>query len=365
MKKITNEYFKLIDVLEQKVLENNIIEILNIFDEIKLFWNKHKSYLMNEINNLNEKPAIIGCMTYPHFSEKQHFLPLAHNKMLIIDEPITKMDEIIRATYNKSKNILNVLKTTIEVFKSNKNIIVDNNIIIIPLRLYYGIETHELYDVSNKLVFSMINYMFDKDIKNDADLEELSEEYNTFKKIDELISKNNKDILFLGTDLTKLPISERIKEYYKNCGMDLDKFKTMQSPIFFIVNAIYGYSAQICDIINTCEAIKSDLYLFIEIPTFYFNILLENIYSENDDIYNKYLQTIVGYYVQQYLYYTDFNNIDLNKFCDTYKTKNLLNDIKSDYKINKCPRKQTDILQIKNFVKNRFSEFYKQTIENN
>lgn len=109
----------------------------------------------------------------------------------------------------------------------------------------------------------MINYMFDKDIKNDADLEELSEEYNTFKKIDELISKNNKDILFLGTDLTKLPISERIKEYYKNCGMDLDKFKTMQSPIFFIVNAIYGYSAQICDIINTCEAIKSDLYLFI------------------------------------------------------------------------------------------------------
>lgn len=182
LKKITNEYFKLIDVLEQKVLEDNIIEILNIFDEIKLFQNKHKSYLMNEINNLNEKPAIIGCMTYPHFSEKQHFLPLAHNKMLIIDEPITKMDEIIRATYNKSKNILNVLKTTIEVFKSNKNIIVDNNIIIIPLRLYYGIETHELYDVSNKLVFSMINYMFDKDIKNDADLEELSEEYNTFKK---------------------------------------------------------------------------------------------------------------------------------------------------------------------------------------
>lgn len=359
MNQITSDYFELIQELKEKVVENEFIEILNIFDKIKLFWNKHKVYIMNELKNKKENSAIIGCMTYPHFDDNHHFIPLAHNKLLIVDEPISKMDELIRVQkYNNIQNMLDILMRTINMFLDSKDIIENSNIVIIPLRLYYGIEANDLHKLANKLVYASLGYMFDKEINADKDISKLSAEYDSFEKIDKHIAKTNKDVLFLGTDTYKLPISERIKKYYQNSGLDFDKISNIQSPIFFIVTAIYGYSAQICDIVNTCECTNSDLYIFIEIPAFYFNILLENIYFNNKEIFNKYFKTIIGYYLQQYLSHTNFNNLNLDEFCNRYNKINLLSKIQSDYNKDIKNRNETDFKSIKKIIETRVNEFY-------
>lgn len=198
MKQITIDYFELIKELKQRVAEKNIIEILNVVDKIKLFWNKQKTFITNELNNKKEISAIIGCMTYPHFNDNHHFLPLAHNKLLIIDEPISKMDELIRAQeFNNTENILDILTRTINMFLNSRDIISNENIVIVPLRLYYGIDANNLHKLANKLVYASLSYMFDKEIVNDKDIAELSAEYNTFEKIDNFVSNTSRDILFL------------------------------------------------------------------------------------------------------------------------------------------------------------------------
>lgn len=361
MKQITIDYFELIKELKQRVAEKNIIEILNVVDKIKLFWNKQKTFITNELNNKKEISAIIGCMTYPHFNDNHHFLPLAHNKLLIIDEPISKMDELIRAQeFNNTENILDILTRTINMFLNSRDIISNENIVIVPLRLYYGIDANNLHKLANKLVYASLSYMFDKEIVNDKDIAELSAEYNTFEKIDNFVSNTSRDILFLGTDTYKLSLSERIKKYYENSGLNFDNVSSLQPPILFIVTAIYGYSAQICDIVNTCECTNSDLYIFIEIPAFYFNILLENIYSSDKKSFDKYLKTIIGYYLQQYLIYTNFNNLNLNEFCNKYDKINLLNSIQFDY-VNKRAKttNETDFKLIKDIIETKVNEFYK------
>lgn len=359
MKQIASDYFELIQELKQKVVEKEIIEILNVFDKIKLFWNKHKLFIINELKN-KEVSAIIGCMTYPHFDDNHHFLPLAHNKLLLIDEPISKMDELIRIQdYNDTEKMLDIITRTIYMFLDSKEIIENNNIFIIPLRLYYGIDANNLHVLSSKLVYASLGYMFDREITNDNDILKLSTEYDNFEKIDNQISNTDKDILFLGTETYKMPISERIKEYYKNSGLIFDKISKIQSPISFIITAIYGYSAQICDIINTCECTNSDLYIFIEIPAFYFNILLENVYYENEEIFEKYFKTIIGYYLQQYLNYTNFNKLDINEFCKKYNKHNLLTLIHSDYIKENRNNNLTDFKLLKEIIEKRVKEFYK------
>ncbi len=359
MKRITNDYFILIEKLKQKILEKNIIELLNVFDEIKLFWNKHKVFVMNKIDNKKEISAIIGCMTYPHFSDNHHFIPLAHNKLLIIDEPISKMDELIRLQdYNNMKNMLNILMKTVNIFLDSKEIIEKNNIVIVPLRLYYGINPNDLHKIANKLVYDSLNYMFDRTIDTDKDILKLSTEFDSFEKIENQVKKTDKDILFLGTDTYKLPISKRIKKYYENSGLDFDRISKIQPPIFLIVTAIYGYSAQICDIVNTCECTNSDLYIFIEIPVFYFNILLENVYSYNKELFDKYFKTIIGYYLQQYLIHTNFNQLSLNEFCYKYNKINLLDKIQFDYNQYKKNKKETDFKTIKEIIEKIVNEFY-------
>ena len=87
-----------------------------------------------------------------------------------------------------------------------------NNIVIVPLRLYYGIDDKNLHKLSDKMVFSILNYMFDVEIQNNKDIAMLSNEYDNFDKIDELISGTKKDILFLGSELKKFSISERIEK---------------------------------------------------------------------------------------------------------------------------------------------------------
>ena len=361
MKQITIDYFNLIQELKRMIEEKNIIEILNIFDKIKLFWNKHKMFIINELNNKNDDLAIIGCMTYLHFDDNHHFLPLAHNKLLIIDEPISKMDELIRAQeFNNIENMLDILTRTINMFLNSRDIINNNNIVIVPLRLYYGMDKANLHKLANKLIYSALSYMFNKEIVNDKDIAKLSAEYNTFEKIDSFVSNTGRDILFLGTDTYKLSVSERIKKYYENSGLNFDNFSSLQSPILFIVTAIYGYSAQICDIVNTCEFTNSDLYIFIEIPAFYFNILLENIYSSDKESFNKYLKTIIGYYLQQYLIHTNFNNLNLNEFCNRYNKINLLNSIQFDYINSKNKTtNETDFKLIKDIIEIKVNEFYK------
>lgn len=362
MKQITNDYFKLIEELNSKLLENDMIEILNVFDKIKLFWNKHKNFIMNEIRNKKEISAIIGGMTYPHFDENHHFLPLAHNNLLLVDEPISKMDEIIRASsINNPKNMLDTLQRTVNMFLESKDIILNNNnIVIVPLRLYYGLDAEDLKKQADKLVYSFLNYMFEREIENEKDVEQLSSDFDTFDKIDELIKNNKKDILYLGNEVVELPISERIKQYYNNGGLNFDKMIELQSPIFLITFSLYGYSAQISDIINTCEYTDSDLYLFIEIPSFYFNVLLENIFVQNSELYDKYLKTIVGYYLQKCLNYYNYNNMTLDDFCLKYKDNNLINLLVQDFKTERSTKIPTDIVSIKKLVDIRVQEFLDQ-----
>lgn len=358
MKEITREYIILIEELKQKVLENDIIEILNVFDKIKLFWNKHKLFVINELSNKKYESAIIGCMTYPHFSEKHYFLPLANNELLIIDEPISKMDEIIRVTsINNSKKMLEILKRTVDVFIKNKDIIINNNIVIVPLKLYYGLDSNTLRPQADKLVYAALSYMFSKKIENENDIESLSIEYNSFEKIDDFIEQNKRDVLFLGTDLVELPVSKRIEQYYKNSGLDFNKIVNIQSPIYLIITSIYGYSAQIIDIINICENTNSDLYLFIEIPTFYFNILLENIFISDSEMYNKYIKTLIGYYLEKYLKYHNYGDLTLERFCYKYKSNNLIELVFKDFINNRCSKSSTDMQSIKKFIENRVVKF--------
>lgn len=364
MKQITSDYFELIEELNEKILEDDFIEILNLFDKINLFWNKNKKILMHKILNLREEPAIIGGITYPHFDENYHFIPIANNKLLIIDDPISKMDLIIREEeLNKLQNVLSILRRTVDMLLESKEIILKNNIVIVPLRLYYGIDNKNLHKLSDKMVFSILNYMFDVEIQNNKDIEMLSNKYDNFDKIDELISGTKKDILFLGSELKKFSISKRIEKYCKNAGMNFDYLLKNSSPIMLIVMSIYGYSAQLSDIINTCEYINSDLYLFIEIPTFYFNILLENIYSSDEKLYNKYLKTIISFYLQKYLEYTDFNKFTIDDFCFYYKNMNLLEVIKADYINNNHNKTITNMALIKKYVEKRVKEFYNQSIK--
>lgn len=358
MKKITSEYIVLLEELKQVVLENDIIEILNVFDKIKLFWNKHKSFIINELSNKKYSSAIIGCMTYPHFSEKHYFIPLAHNELLIIDEPISKMDEIIRlSSINNQKKMIEIFERTLDVFIKNKDIILNNNIVITPLRLYYGLDSTTLRQQSDKFVYSILSYMFNKKIENENDIDSLSIEYNSFEKIDRLVEETKRDTLFLGTDLAKLPVSKRIEQHYKYSGLDFNKVINIQSPISLIIASIYGYSAQIIDIINTCEHTNSNLYLFIEIPTFYFNILLENIFTINDDIYNKYLKTLIGYYLEKCLEYYNYGDLTLEQFCYKYKSNNLIDLVFEDFINIKSSKNPTDMKSIKKFIDNRVEKF--------
>lgn len=358
MKEITKEYIILIEELKQKVLENDIIEILNVFDKIKLFWNKHKLFIVNKLSNKKYESAIIGCMTYPHFSEKHYFIPLANNELLIIDEPISKMDKIIRASsINNAKKMVEILKRTVEVFIKNKDTIINNNIVIVPLELYYGLDSNTLRPQADKLVYSALSYMFNKKIENENDIESLSIEYNSFERIDDFIEKSKRDVLFLGTDLVELPVSKRIEQYYKNSGLDFNKIVNIQSPIYLIITSIYGYSAQIIDIINICENTNSDLYLFIEIPAFYFNILLENIFTSDSEIYNKYLKTLIGYYLEKYLKYHNYGDLTLEQFCCKYKSNNLIELVFEDFINNGCSKSPTDIKSIKKFIENRVAKF--------
>lgn len=357
MQNIKFEYFKLLEILNKNLLENDIIEILTAVDSIKLFFCKYKLYVINKIKNSNNS-AIVGGMTYLNFKEKQYFLPLAHNKMLIIDEPICKMDELIRNDNINRKNIIEILKRTISIFIDNKEIILSSNINIVPLRSYYGIEKRKLHDLSKSLVYSMFSYMFDKEIKSELDFKNISNEFETFQSVEEVLLKNERDILFLGTELVNLSLTERVKKYYEDCQMNFEQLLKIESPIVLMTNAVYGYVAQIYDVLNTCEETKSDLYLFTEIPTFYFNILLENLCFENEEVYDKFLQTIISYYLQQYLYYTNFNNMDLEEFCKKYNNNNLVKNIKSDYLKNKTTKNSTDIKVIKDFVIQRVLEFY-------
>ncbi len=358
MKQITDDYFKLIEELNSKLQENDMIEILNVFDKIKLFWNKHKNSIMNEIKNKKETSAIIGGMTYPHFDENHHFIPLSHNNLLIVDEPISKMDEIVRAsTINSSKKMLDTLQRTVDMFLESKDIILKNNIVIVPLRLYYGLDAESLRKQADKMVYSFLNYMFEREIESEKDIEQLSKDFDTFDKIDELIKNNKRDILYLGNDLVKFPINERIKQYYNKGALDFDKMVELQSPISLIIFSLYGYSAQISDIINTCEYTNSDLYLFIEIPSFYFNVLLENIFANDDELYDKYLKTIIGYYLQKCVNYYEYGNIQLADFCLKYKENNLINLLIQDFKINKCSKTPTDMVSIKKYIDIRVKEF--------
>lgn len=359
MRNITKKYIELIEELKQKIIENDIIEILNVFDKIKFFWNKHKTFVINEISNQKCKSAIIGCMTYPHFNEKHYFIPLAHNEMLLVDEPISKLDNMIRIPdVNNQKKMLCIIERTVEEFICNKDIILNNNIAIIPLRFYYGLDADKIRPLADQFVYSVLSCMFNKKIEKQDDIKKLSVEFDNFDKIDVFVEKNKSDILFLGTDLMRLPISKRIERYYNNSGLDFNKICRVQSPIIIITTAIFGYSAQIFDIINTCEYTDSDLYLFIEIPTFYFNILLENIFSNEDCLYSKYLKTLIGYYLEKYLNQINYGELTFEQFKHKYDDYNLINLVFDDYIINRCCKNPTDIKSIKDFVEKRVKKFY-------
>lgn len=275
IKRINREYYYLLNELKENINSNE--DIVPLLDKMEIFWLKNSNFLTNFIQ-LNRLSYIGGAM-YVRFFEYEHKIPLAFNKYLVMDEPICKTVNMIRAEEVIDKSRINeIIENIINVLIDNKKTIMNSNTIIAPLRTFFN-DKSDIHELATHFTNSFISESCKVNIENKKDIIDFSK---TITSIDDFNLKVDTKLYFTCIEDIDLCSFDKIVNHCKYSGLKVNKDDFL-NVILAYYYSVYGLMCQAFDLLYMYNNFYYDLFIFRDAPMYYLNIIESNL----DDKYIK------------------------------------------------------------------------------
>ncbi len=296
---INKQYLMLIEKLKLRL--SNQDEFLDVLDEIELFWMKKKQFICEFLKY--QKCSYIGGAMYIHFSEYEHKLPLCINNAVIMDEPICKMINMFRLNDVIDENrIIEILICIVDNIIDNKKLINKNNILIVPMRLYYPDISDDINYISNRFTYQSLTEFTNYPIQSNEDLINYSKSVNDVEELNKLVKA---DYIFTHQKDISKNITEKIVNFCKSSGRIIDSSNPMDI-MEALYEFLYGRFCQAIDLIYLSDILNLDLFVFREEVVYYLNLISSNFDRSEEKIHTIIDNTIVSLFVHKELLQKDY-----------------------------------------------------------
>lgn len=269
IKKINKEYFNILEELKKSIEQND--DIMPLLDKMEIFWLKNSDFLTSLIQ-LNKFSYVGGAM-YIHFFEGEHRIPLALNNYLVMDEPICKTVNMIRAEEVIDKDRINeIIKNVVNRLLEDKKYIINSNTVIAPLRTFFD-DKNDIHDLAIYFTNSFISESLKTKINEEKDIINLSQ---AIKTIDDFNTKVDTKNYFTCLEDLDLKSFDKIVNYCSYSGMRVNK-DSFSSVLLAYYYSVYGLMCQAFDLLYMLNNFDYDLFVFRDAPMYYLNIIELNL----------------------------------------------------------------------------------------
>lgn len=259
VQEIQIEYLNILKATDEMLFVNDE-DTDAIFDEICVFWNRNKHLIELFIfNYCSQKDTYFYTAAVElSLSEKAHYAFLTYGKHHIWDDPLYSYINVLK-TRNKhfnavfKKQIKYTIKNSIEILEQ-----VNNQILILPLRLL----CEQNWDYYSEIVEKLFLSMFNSDIKLKDFLK-----LNDIEVIESLINENARNFIVFEWGEKQGTLCERYRRFIETGKCLYDKTIPASQLIYM---HILGYWMQVLHILDIAQYYDLIPILRNELSMFYF-----------------------------------------------------------------------------------------------
>lgn len=306
---LQQEYRELLVGMLQYVEEDTSAQVL---DEITVFWQKNRRLVRCALNNIAApfRTYIFSGATIFGVDDNEQYPFLCLGDFHIWDDPIHKyMNTALHSPNQKfNEQLKRQVKDTIQ---DNIKLIdkLGEKVYILPVRMLTEREDDVIHEVATKAFLSVFK-------------EEMSfEEYTkNFKSIDDIIPALNttaKQMLIFDASGDSLNTLEERFAYYKN-NNDLPLPSAVSDATIFWF-AVYGFFAQVVDILLLCTHFQLVPYIRYSV-TFRYMLLLAGNYRDVPEVSKLLFKSVVAHTIFRCFDTQIYSQISVSDMCDLLRT---------------------------------------------
>lgn len=350
LNKIQFEYYQLLSKKLPEMYKGNFenlkkATLLQLIDEIKIFWRKKISLVEFELeNSINStENLLLSGSVYLDVKSNEHYHFSLFADYNIVDDPLLKLESLIR--YSDQEIIDSQM---IAIFKKAYNDALEISekysdvIYILPIREIISKDFDKNQELINSFYWKFISYILNVQLKDEIDF------FDKFKKIEDLETEMDdyllNSLIFTDMNDSKLSLKEKCDKYKKNNP----QFRKMNSVEIFNI-ATYSYIAQIVDMLINASIFGFTPYIRNNI-TFKYLILLMNSFLEDKQIKHTIMKSIILHISYNVIPLDELTKYDFFEFTKKTEKRNMLFNIIESLKSSNNDFFQIDIDVIKEIM---------------
>lgn len=268
---IQKEYYEILKNNESNLNTNafNVESITYLIDEIKLLWLRNKNLIDKELERLSDMNNcyFLAGGYYLDIKDNQHYFFKSFGDIHIINEPLTKIESMIRVALknniSQEKNINYFKKGFFDTINVLNNYF--DKFLFLPLNLLLDDVQDDFNENFNKFFFNILSLMFNNNFSNDKDF---FSSYDTYEKIEKDISRKFSFFLYSDKNDFTLTLREIIKKYEGH-------FPSLNNPSeseeFF--NFLFSRLLQAYNILWVCQVLNISPYIRYNVAYYSFSAI--------------------------------------------------------------------------------------------
>ncbi|MCQ5183922.1 hypothetical protein [Phascolarctobacterium faecium] len=284
-----------------------------ILDEINVFWHRKKKLVGCVLENLS-KPYdtyLFTAATILDISDYEHYPFLCLGGYHIWDDPIYGYIKMVTASPNEQFNeqikaqIFNTIHDNIQILNS-----LDGKILILPVRMLSGTEPSLIHEAAMQAFLSLF--------RENLTFEMYREMYSTIDDIVFNLKDGMEKYVILGDMDSGIALKERFSRYKKSAELPLQA-DSSDATIFWF--SVYGFLAQVFDILLTCIQYQLVPYIRYSVA-FKYLIIISGNFKDNDEISEMIFKSVIAHILHQTFDKEIYSQFTIDQLIESVKSYN-------------------------------------------
>ena len=300
----------LLDAIE-KVFQEDTNAIL---DEINVFWHRNKKLVRCALEYLSKPYStyLFTAATILDIDDYEHYPFLCLGDYHIWDDPIYGYIKMVMASPNEQFNeqiknqVFNTIHDNIEILNS-----LDGKILILPVRMLSGTEPSLIHEAAMQTFLSLF--------KEKITFEIYRKTYSTIDDVVSILKDGMEKYVTLDDDIdSQLELKERFFHYKQSTELPLP-VDSSDATIFWF--SVYGFLAQVFDILLTCIQYQLVPYIRYSVAFRYLIIISIN-FKDNNEISVMLFKSVVAHILHQTFDKETYSQLTMEQLIESVKTYN-------------------------------------------
>ncbi|WP_214754646.1 hypothetical protein [Exiguobacterium sp. s16] len=305
------------------------ITILNIIDEVTIFWRKKMTLIEYEIENglFEEESLLLSGAVYLDVKENEHYFFTLFGENHIVDDPLIKLEVFFRNSENEllDNRLAGVFKNayldTLELTEKYMD-----KIYVLPISKMIK-KNYNNSDSIDIFYWRFISTILNSKIKSVSEfLSRFSSLSEIEKELDEFILGN---LIFVDEDDSNISLEDRCERY----KMEFPQFNKLSNLEVFNV-ASYSFVAQIIDTLFVSSILGTTPYIRNNVSFRYF-LLLKDTFIKDKEIKEMVEKSIVLYIAYKTIPESKLTKYSFDEFYNRVNRNNLMCNVLQKIKSNK------------------------------